>query len=351
MTAAAYMTELAQKLGCIYVPKCTAFKNDYQNNQKGAVFGQRQGYLVALALTVVGRTSGVAILVRYPKSAAAPQIQESLKSRPDFSKFLAKKTVKASDDGVTVTWTYALNRTKVEEVVSVLDEVIQEVSKYAQPFMGKCEDCSTAETREITLMNGTPGYHCRSCQMRIAAEKQREADEYKAKEANYLGGVTAGLAAAAVTGSAWGWLISWMEADSGKWSPKLHAVIAFAISIPVAWLIFKAMGKRDRVGQALAVVFTLAAKWWGDTIYYTHVVMHLQNLAFSWPLVGSVLRHFFDFKLSDFGTKMVTVFDVGISLFVPWMPWAKLPKFMPAFQTINRGGSLSQTLTQAAGTR
>jgi hypothetical protein len=351
MTAATYMSQLAQQLGCIYVPKCTTFKSDYQSNQKGAVFGARQGYLVALALTAAGRSTGFAILVRYPKSAAAEQIQESLKNRPGFSKFLAKKTVKASADGVAVSWTYALNKTKMEEVVSLLDAVIQEVSRYAPAFTGKCEDCATADTRGITLMNGTPGYHCVACQMRIAAEKQREADEYKAKEANYAGGLAAGLAAVAITGSAWGWLVSWMEADSGQWSPKLHAVVAFGISIPVAWLIFKAMGKRDRAGQALAVVLTLAAKWWGDAIYYTHVLMHFQNLAFSWQLVGSVLRHFFDFKFLDVGHKIVAACDVGISLLVPWMPWGKLPKFVPVFQTVNPDGSLTQTLAQSAGAR
>jgi hypothetical protein len=46
---------------------------------------------------------------------------------------------------------------------------------------------------------------------------------------------------------------------------------------------------------------------------------------------------------------LVTLFDVGISLLVPWMPWAKLPKFVSVFQTVNPDGSLSQTLTQAAG--
>jgi hypothetical protein len=350
MNIATYMSQLAQQLGAVYVPKCKTFKDQYRQNLKGAVFGVRKGYLLALASTQTGRTRGFTVLVRHPKSANGAQIQEALKNRPGFSSFFGKKSVKAAEDGVFISWTFSLSKTKLEDVVSLVDTVIEEISKYAPAFAGKCEDCGMSEAREIILMDGLPGYHCSACQMRIAAEKQREADEYKARDANYVVGLAAGLVAAAITGSAWGWLISLMEADSGKWSPKLHAFIAILVSIPICWLMFKAMGKRDRAGQVMAVVLTLAAKWWGDAIYFTHVVMHVQGVAFSWQLVGFVIKHFFDyFKFFDGMHIFVTVADVLISLAVPWMPWASLPKFLPVFQTINPDGTLTQTLTQGAG--
>ncbi|HWX53115.1 MAG TPA: hypothetical protein VN176_00850 [Verrucomicrobiae bacterium] len=349
MNIATYMSQLAQQLGAVYVPKCQTFKDHYQQNLKGAVFGVRKGYLLTLACTQTGRTRGFAVMVRYPKSTTGPQIQEALKNRPGFSSFFGKKSVKATEDGVLITWTFSLTKTKLEDVVSLVDAVIEEVGKYAPAFAGKCEDCSVAEAREITLMNGLPGYHCSACQMRTTMEKQREADEYKARDANYVVGLAAGLVAAAITGSAWGWLISLLEADSGKWSPKLHMFMAAFISIPICWLMFKAMGKRDRAGQVLAVVLTLAAKWWGDAIYFTHVVMYFQHLAFSWQLLGSVVKTFFDFKFSDGMHIFVTVADVLLSFAVPWMPWAKLPAFVPTFQTINPDGTLTQTLTQGAG--
>jgi hypothetical protein len=351
MNVATYMAQLAQQIGGVYVPKCTTFRGHYHSPVKGAVLGARKGYLVALALTRAGRTAGFAMLVRYPKAPIVPPLQEALHGRPGFSNFFGKKTVKAAVDGVSISWTYRLTKPNVEEIASLLDAVIEEVSKVAQPFSGKCEDCAAAEAREITLMNGLPGYHCLACQMRIAEEKQREADEYKAKDANYVVGLAAGLVAAAIAGSAWGWFASLMEADSGKWYPQLHAVMAFAVSIPICWLMFKAIGKRDRVGQVLAIVLTLAAKWWGDAIYYTHVVMHVQSIAFSWQLVGSVVRHFWDYKFFDGGHSFVTICDVVICFAVPWMPWAKLPAFVPVFQTINPDGSLSQTLTQGTAPR
>jgi hypothetical protein len=349
MNVATYMSQLAQQVGGVYVPKCTTFKEDYQANLKGAVFGVRNGYLLALACTQVGRSRGFAVMVRYPKSTAGPQIQEALKNRPGFSSFFGKKAVKAATDSVLISWTFSLAKTKLEDVVSLVDAVIEEVTKYAPAFAGKCEDCSVAEAREITLMNGKPGYHCSGCQMRIAMEKQREADEYKARDANYVVGLAAGLVAAAITGSAWGWLISLLEADGGKWSPRLHMFMAAFISIPICWLMFKAMGKRDRVGQVLAVVLTLAAKWWGDAIYFTHVRMHFDSVAFDWQLLASVLRNFFSYKFFDGMHIFVTVADVALSFAVPWMPWAKLPAFVPTFQTINPDGTLTQTLTQGAG--
>jgi len=349
MNIPTYMSQLAQKTGCIYVPKCSTFKDHYRRNLKGAVFGVRMGYLLALACTQAGRTSGFAALVRYPRSTAGPQIQEALKNRPGFNSFFGKKSVKAAEDGVLITWTFSLSKTKLEDVVNLLDAVIEEVSKCAPAFDGKCEDCGVAEAREIILTDGVPGYHCSACQMRVAAEKQREADEYKARDANYVVGLAAGLVAAAVAGSAWGWLVGLMEGDSGKWSPKLHAVMAILISIPVCWLMFKAMGKRDRAGQVMAVLLTLAAKWWGDAIYFTHVEMHAQNLEFSWALMGQTLQHFLDYKLYDGWHIFVSAADVVFSFAVPWMPWAALPKFMPTFQTINPDGTLSQTLTQGMG--
>lgn len=351
MNVATYMSQLAQQVGGIYVPKCPTFKEVCPSAVKGAVFGARKGYLIALALTQAGRTAGFAMLVRYPRAPVAPPLQEALKNRPGFSSFFGHKNVKTAVDGVWISWTYRLTKPKVEEIASLLDAVIEEVSKCTQPFSGKCEDCSTADARETTLMNGMPGYHCLACQMRTAEEKQREADEYKARDANYFLGVIAGLVAAAAAGSAWGWLISLMDVGSDKWYPQLHAIMAILLSIPICWLMFKAMGKRDRVGQVLAVVLTLAAKWWGDAIYFTHIDMYARHIPFSWPLVGQVLGHFFVFKFAAGWFTIITICDVVFSCAVPWMPWAKLPKFVPVYQTINPDGSLSQTLTQGTAPR
>ncbi|HLZ00324.1 MAG TPA: hypothetical protein VKT33_14795, partial [Candidatus Angelobacter sp.] len=80
--------------------------------------------------------------------------------------------------------------------------------------------------------------------------------------------------------------------------------------------------------------------------YFTHVWMHFQNVAFSWLLVGSVLKRFFAIKFTDGWHILVTICDLAISAAIPWTPWGKLPKFVPVFQTIQPDGSLTQTLAQ-----
>src|SRR5215467_6530455 len=167
MNSSTYLTQLAQQLACAYAPKATTFKDENITPEKGSVIGVRKGYLVALALTRVGRYAGFAILIRYPAIMALQQLQEAIKSKPGFSSFFHKKRAKVTAGSLVISWTYAMTKPKPDEIIALLDGVLEEVSHYAPAFCGKCEDCSTAETREITLMNGVPGYHCLACQTRL----------------------------------------------------------------------------------------------------------------------------------------------------------------------------------------
>jgi hypothetical protein len=349
MNVPAYLGQLAQQLGCKYVPKCTTFKDDNTSNQKGAVIGVYKGYLVALAVTRAGRNTGFAIMVRFPTTAAVPQLQEAVKSKPGFSSFFNKKWVKVAGNKLTVSWIYAMKKPKLEDVAALLNALVEEVSRYAPAFAGKCEDCSSSEMREITLMNGIPGYHCVACQMRLTAEKRREGEEYRAKEANYFAGIIAGIVAAAVAGTAWGELVALVEVGSGKWYPYLHAAITFLIGMAVSWALFKAMGKRDRAGQVAAVLLTLAGKWWGDALYYSHFIAHVRETAFTASLVADTIKHFFVYKFASGLHVIVFLCDLGFSAMMPWTPWGRLPKFEPVFQTINSDGSLTQTLAYGVG--
>lgn len=349
MNAATYLAALAQQLQCTHVPKCTTLKDDTTSTQKGAIIGARKGYLVALALTQVGRNTGFAIMIRYPEMSALQQLQDAIKSKPGFSSFLNRKTLKATNTSLTVSWGYALKKPKAEEIISLLDTLLEEISHYAAAFSGKCEDCGSAEARDITLMNGVPGYHCSACQMRMTSEKRREAEEYKAKDANYVLGLIAGLAAAAAAGAAWGQLATWIEVGSGKWYPYLHAAVTFFIAAAVCWAVFKGMGKRDRVGQGMAILLTLAAKWFGEALYYAHVVANSQDAPFSAPLFMETVRHFFYYKFLTGAHIIVFLADLGIAAWIPWSPLGRLPKFEPVFQTVNPDGSLTQLATIAGG--
>src|SRR5258706_314397 len=74
----------------------------------------------------------------------------------------------------------------------------------ALPFSGKCEDCNSTAVSDVTLVNGIPGYHCAACQSRVVVEKERAAEEYKNRPANYLLGIPAAIAMATVAGTVWG---------------------------------------------------------------------------------------------------------------------------------------------------
>lgn len=349
MNVPTYLGQLAQQLRCTYVPKCTTFKDDSTSNQKGAVIGVRKGYLVALALTRAGRNTSFSIMVRFPATTAVPQLQEAIKSRPGFSSFFNKKWVKVAGNSLLVSWVYAVKKPKPEEVIGMLDALLEEVSRYVPAFSGKCEDCGSAETREVTLLNGVPGYHCLACQMRVAADKRREAEEYRAKEANYVAGILAAVVAAAAAGTIWGEFATWAEVGSGKWYPYLHAAVTFPIGMLVCWALFKATGKKDRAGQVVAIVLTLAGKWWGDTLYYGHAVAYAREVPFTGLLVLETLKKFFTYKLLTGPQVIVFGCDLVFSVMIPWTPWGRLPKFEPVFQTVNADGSLTQTLAAGAG--
>lgn len=349
MNVQTYLGELARQFQFTYVPKCTTFKDNATSNQKGGVIGARKGYLVALALTRAGRNSYFAIMIRFPGATAMQQLQEAIKAKPGFSSFLSKKSVKVAADRLTVSWAYALIRPKLEEITTMLDGLLEEVSRYAPAFSGKCEDCGSTETRDITLLNGVPGYHCLGCQMRLAADKRREAEEYKARDANYVIGIVAGILAAAVAGTAWGEFAAWTEVGSGNWHPYLHAAVTFLIAMVVCWAFFKSAGKRDRAGQLAAILLTLAGKWWGDTLYYSHLMADVRGIAMSGALVALTLKNFFVYKFASVAHVVVFLCDLGVSALIPWMPWGRLPKFEPVFQTVNADGSLTQTLAAGAG--
>src|SRR5260370_9908504 len=121
--------------------------------------------------------------------------------------------------------------------------------------------------------------------------------EYRAKEANYGPGILAAVVAAAAAGTIWGEFATWAEVGSGKWYPYLHAAVTFPIGMLVCWALFKATGKKDRAGQVVAILLTLAAKWWGDALYYGHAIAYVREVPFTGLLVLETLKKLFPYKL------------------------------------------------------
>ena len=360
MAKPSYLQQLGDSLGFTVLPDALTFKGDFQHG-KGIVLGLRSGYLVCVGLISAGEANSVGVIVRYRRGAPKDAIENALKSRPAFKSFIARKPVKVSADGLTVAWPYALKKPTPDAVRNFVDEVVSCVRGLAMPFGGKCEDCGSIEVAEITLVNAMPGYHCDACKARFAAEKERAAEEYKSRPANYMLGVPVGALIAAAAGTAWGLFISWAEVGSTTWSPKLHFIAGFFVAGPVGWAMFKTMGKVTRSGQVAAILLALAGKFWGDVIYYTFSVLysskaHLSINPFVWTqhdyqVFASFLRFvaakFWQFKLYGFEGKFILVGDLACTFSLPLLPWAKLPKFDPTFERVGR---LSETQARAAAT-
>src|SRR5260370_8655757 len=133
--------------------------------------------------------------------------------------------------------------------------------------------------------------------MRVAAHKGREAEESRAKEANYVPGILAAVVAADGAGTIWGEFATWAEVGSGKWYPYLHAAVTFPIGMLVCWALFKATGKKDRAGQVVSILLTLAAKWWGDALYYGHAVASVLDVPFTAYLASQHPNNLFTYTI------------------------------------------------------
>lgn len=342
-----YLTKLGQHTGYSVLPNARTFKTNYRRS-KGIVLGLKDGYLVTVGLISSRNHKALNILVRYRVGSPKDAIETTLKGLPAF-KGLAARKVKVSEDSLLVTWTYAFRRPSPDAVEKSIDEVITNIKGLALPFSGKCEECNSSDAGEVTLVNGVPGYHCEGCRSRTIAEKEREAEEYRNRPANYVVGVPVATLVAVITGTAWGLIISAMEAGSKTWTPKLHAIVGLVIGGAVSWTFFKVLGKVNRAGQAIAIVLTLLGKFWGDTLFYTFSLLIARDVNISTnPLSWSptdfrvfmahlhfVLPRFWEFKLDDYG-KVVLFGDLFCAGSVAWMPWAKVPKFIPNYESAGK---------------
>jgi len=344
-----YLDELGKQMGFSVLPNARTFNSDYQHG-KGIVLGRQDGYLVAVGLIATGNNKSLGVLVRYRSGSPREAIETTLKDLPVFKGFAGRKTLKVTNGGVAAAWPYAFKKPTIESVLAFVDEILSHIRGVALPFSGKCEDCNSHDVADVTLMSGIPGYHCLSCQSRMTAEKMRAAEEYQNRPANYLLGVPVGILAAAVAGTAWGLLISALEAGTNSWTPKLHAIIAIGVGGLVAWTMFKVMGKITLVGQGIAIFLTLAGKFWGDALFYTLDVLygrgaHISVNLLSWTArdfqvfktcLNLVLHHFWVFKLYGFERKLVLAGDLAFAFCLPWFPWGKIPKFVPTFESVGK---------------
>lgn len=357
-----YLNKLGQHVGYTVLPNARTFKTSYKRS-KGTALGLKDGYLVAIGLVSFRNHKYLNLMVRYRAGSPRDVIESTLKGLSTF-RGLTSRRVKVNEDNLVVTWTYAFKKPSPDAVEKFIDEIIANIKGVALPLVGKCEDCGKSDMSEVTLVNGVPGYHCDGCRARTIAEKEREAEEYRNRPANYVVGLPVGALAAAITGTTWGLLISAIEAGSKTWTPQFHALAGVAVAGVVSWAMFKSTGKVDRVGQAIAIGLALGGKFWGDTLFYTFSLLHVREVTISTdPLSWSaadfhvfaehlkfVAQRFWRFKLNNELGWFVLIADLFCAFSIAWMPWGKLPKFVPNYESAGQiqEASASASLSASA---
>lgn len=333
MARSEYLAEVAAALGLKVVPWAETFKSDSQAS-KGTAIGLHRGYLVAVALVKAGNARSVGIMIRYPRLADISSLQKDLKEQPELRSFTSKKPLKVASDGLTAGWSYALKKPKVPELAAFVDALISTVSRYTPAFDGRCEECHANPTRDIVLFNRIPGFHCSTCQQRIAAANERAAEEYAQRDANYPTAFVTAVLAAAVAGAAWGGFLGAIDAGSKEWNPIFHALGAAWIGFAVCYLMKKSVERLTRTSQVIAIVTTLAGKFWADTLYFAIVIGHRQAMPLK-QILPRIAPHILALKTSSAWGIFILLADISLSVALPWTPWGRLPKFEAVFQPVS----------------
>lgn len=260
MSAASYLKELASLLDLHYVEKVKPFESKKDpmvaiNYRAGSIIGNRGGFLTVLSLIAVGNNSRLCILIRYPKVAETIALSAPVKQAFHESTLRLGKKAKIENDCVTLNWGYSIKKPNKEEVVRTVDDVIAALNIHVQAFSGKCEECSQTSAGGIMLRNGLPCYLCQSCQLRITADKELEAEEYSKRETGFIGAFTLATGAALLCAFALSWIYYFFD-DKG--SLPIKAIVIFPCLIGVvAGMIFAKTATRIDIWKQAVPMFLL----------------------------------------------------------------------------------------------
>ncbi len=330
------------------VPGCSPIKADPVLSHKcnGTIIGQRSGYVVAISMVRIGNQSKLAIMIRYPKLSDSSMLEADLKSVPGIKSFLKTKDVKVGQDSVVLLWTYAFRPPKSSEVVETLDLMLSKVSTYCSRFNGKCEDCGSNSVSGIVLYNDVPGYHCSSCQSRIADQQAIAAQNYASSPSHYAKAISLSFLVAAGCAVVQGALLYWLSDEKGT-PVKLWAAIGVLTAMAVAITFAKTVGRIDLSRHApIVFALSLTAMLAGDVIFFTWYVAPVAHVRPSIPLARWVISNLVSFKTDGFLDILVSVCQIGAAALSIGILKKKRPVFTPVFRSLGTA-SLIQRAAQA----
>jgi len=314
-----YLQQVATLAGLRHYPQQGPW-----SKKSGSAVGTRDNYVTTIGFSHNGQAANLVVLLRFKKLEQPEQVKSALKS----AGIKKGKLGAVGTNFVRWEWKYSFTKPKAEEVAKLIEDLRTAIKPVTTPFDGRCEQCASASTQSLTLLNGMPMFICATCQDKVRHELNQAAVNYEAITPNYPNGLVLGLAAAAMGGLAWGLVAYGIN--------RIFLYGAILIGYFVAAGVIKGTGKVTRFGQIIIPLLTLASVLFGDAIFYTLIVMKEEHVAFSSRLLKAVVLHLWQIEIQGSGvlSLLFALVGAGYALYA-----ARKPKFQAEFQPLGAPNS------------
>ena len=300
-------------------------------DKSGALFGIRDGYIVAVGLgKVEGGHSGIKMLLRYAKTPDPTLVKQALD--PAKGKF---KQVATDATTATLVRTYSFGKPDAASVAEPLPGLLAAMRTCAGAIGGKCEECGRDEP-QMVLLNDVPTRYCPSCQVQLKQKLDAAAIEYENLEINLPLGLLYGVVGALLGSIAWGGV-----------AYLLHRIFlwgAILIGVFVGKAVVTGIGKVTWTARVMIGVLTAASVAFGDAIFYALSAMSRDHVAFIAAL-KAVLANFWKIETDSDGGVISILFGLIGAAFVMYN--TRKPAFKARFVTLETPA----TALSGAGTK
>ena len=314
-----YLQQVANLAGLRHYPQQGPW-----SKKSGSAVGTRDNYVTAIGFSHNRQGASLVILLRFKKLEQPELVKSALKS----AAIKKGKLGAVGNNFLRWDWKYSFTKPKAEEVAKLAEDLRTAIKPVTAAFDGRCEQCASTSTQSLTLLNGMPMFICATCQDKVRHELNQAAVNYEAITPNYPNGLVLGLGAAAVGGLAWGLVAYAIN--------YIFLYGAILIGYFVAAGVLKGTGKVTRLGQIIIPLLTIASVLFGDSIFYTLIVMKEEHVAFSSRLLNAVVVHLWQIEIQGSGvlSLLFALVGAGYALYA-----ARKPKFQAVFQPLGAPNS------------
>jgi hypothetical protein len=334
MNSQSYLQSLASQFSLTYVPGLNIVKTRKDTSAVGSAVGTMRGYVVAVSDVRAPKQKFLCVMIRFPVIGETSLLKQAAEALPGIKTFVASKKLTIANDGVGVSWQYALRRPSQQEVVALIENLLSVVVGFAAPFKGRCEDCGKTAQATLTAMNGVPGYHCAECQARIAGEDECRAREYESREKTLPKALLFSTAAAAICAVAEAAALYFANGKDGV-DLRLWVVATLFVGIVVGKVYALSVGRIDKWPDGIrAGLITVVANVAADAAFSTLVTCKLLHVAPQASVFLSTLLLWPVIRFRRSILLLVTFGELASGLVAGEVVMKDRPKFVRVFEPI-----------------